>query len=381
VTEPPRRSESAAQLPPEVSTRQATGRFMILFAIFAVLSIVGFAWLLRGTDDAAQLWQSIGRQPWWFYGLVAAASALLIFAEVVRVMVHGRAVAVAMPFRTAFDATIANNFMSWLSPGGLLGEPAATYVMAKYGTPIDGALLAAYVKFVISFAFIMALAFAGIALGFSPPFPLTLTISVLSGIGIFVALAALLVGGAMFPQQSGALVAKLEQRIHRSWIARGRLRGINNAIFTVAKESIIRLSALRQRGTRWLLPVLLSHVGYYVAYACIMLAIAHGLTPGQHLDSYAVVMRGFVYLSFLHILPTPGGTAIGEMAAHAFFASTFGRGLDVEYVLWFRAATLYLHVAFGLVYLPLIGVWRGVLGKRLWSGKTSTPSSSTNTAP
>ncbi len=350
----------------EASRSQANRRFVFLFAIFAVLSVLGFAYLMRGNTDAAALWHSLGVQQWWFYVIVAAASALLIAAEVARVMVHGWALGVAMPARTAFDATIANNFMSWLSPGGLLGEPAATYVMARYGTPVDAALLIAYVKFVISFAFILTLAGTGIALGYSPPFPLTLTVSLISGISLFVALMALLVGGAMWPTQSRAWLARLHGRVTQGWLGGGRRGAVVLAIYRTADESVARLSALRARGARWLLPVLLSHVGYYCAYAGIMLAIAYGLAPDDDVANSAFVMRGFVYLGFLHILPTPGGTALGEIAAHAFFASTFGRGLDVQFVLWFRIATLYAHVGFGLLYLPAIGVWRGVLGRRLW---------------
>ena len=358
--------QRAAAVPREASRGQANRRFAFLFTLFAVLSVAGFAWLLRGDADTAAVWRSLGQQPWWFYVLVAAASALLIAAEVLRVMVHAWAIGVAMPARTAFDATIANNFMSWLSPGGLLGEPAATYVMARYGTPVDAALLIAYVKFVISFAFILGLAGAGITLGYSPPFPMTLTVSLISGIGLFVSLLALLVGGAMWPTQSRAWLHSWHDRGARTWLGRGRRGAILSAMYRTADDSVARLSALRARDARWLVPVLLSHIGYYCAYAGIMLAVAYGLAPNANVADTELVMRGFVYLGFLHILPTPGGTALGEIAAHAFFVSTFGRGLDVQFVIWFRIATLYAHVGFGLFYLPAIGVWRGVLSRRLW---------------
>ncbi|MBK7536179.1 MAG: flippase-like domain-containing protein [Myxococcales bacterium] len=339
--------------------------------------MAGFVWATGG--DAAEaagasgagarraLWRSLGAQSVGFYVAVALVSALLIAVEVARVVIHARAIELPMRWRVAFDATIANNFMSWLSPGGLLGEPAATYVMARAGVALDGGIVVAYLKFVISFAFILALAGAGIALGYSPAFPLVLTMSLVSGISVFVGLVGLLLAGAMVPGRSIAAIQRARARVARGWLGRGRRGRALARALQVAQDTVERLALLRRRGVRWLWPVLLSHVAYYVAYGVIFVVVGHGVARGGELASAELMMRGFVYLGFLHLLPTPGGTALGEAAAHAFFASTFGRGDDVAFVLWFRVATLYAHVAFGVIYLPLIGVWRGVLGQR-WVG-------------
>src|SRR5436309_3477159 len=75
---------------------------------------------------------------------LAAIAAAVIAAEVYRLVVFGRVLGVPVGLRTAFDASMANNLFSWISPGGALGEPAAVYMMSRRGVPTDAALAIAF---------------------------------------------------------------------------------------------------------------------------------------------------------------------------------------------------------------------------------------------
>ena len=70
---------------------------------------------------------------------------------------------------------------------------------------------------------------------------------------------------------------------------------------------------------------------------------------------------------FTYVLPTPGGAGISEGTAEAFFGTVLSPQDAVVVVLAFRTLTFYLHIALGLVYLPIVGggeAMRGILERR-----------------
>src|SRR5262249_54215924 len=158
------------------------------------------------------------------------------------------------PARTAFDTTVANHLCSWLSPGGLAGEPAAVYVMHLRGMPVDAAVAIMFAKFATSFAVIYGTSAVLLFSGYGPAIPsgTILPIAIASLIGVVV--CGTLVAGAIWPSGVGRALARFEAWLLRRWLMRGPVaRRAVTAAIGVTRRSIERLALFRTAGLRaWL---------------------------------------------------------------------------------------------------------------------------------
>lgn len=311
-------------------------RFALLLVAFVALTAAGVWWAAPPRDQLSRTWDELVSLGAGNVALLVGLGFAAIAAEMVRLVVFGRILGVEVRWRAAFDASVANDLFSWISPGAVLGEPASVYVMTKRGVPPDAALAITFGKFATSFALIMGAACVLLALGYGPPIPGWATASIVATIGFGVVLVGGFVVAAWWPA--------VGMRVFGHW--------------ELARRSIDRLAPYRQSGLAGWLAVTGSHVLYYGAYIGLLVAL------GVMFDATSVgtlVAIAIVYQAFTYIAPTPG---IAEASAGAFFAGVLGDAHAFAVVLLFRALTAYLQIVLGLVYLPLGGMLRGLLASR-----------------
>ncbi len=334
-------------------------RFAAMLTGFAAFTALGVYWAAPDRETLARSGRELAALGWTNAVLLGAAAIAILSAEMIRLIVFGRVLGVRVGLRAAFDASIANDLFSWISPGAVLGEPAAVYVMARRGVPVDAALVISFGKFATSFAFFMGLAGLLVALGFGPEIADWAVASIVATIGFGVALVGSFVVGAMFPAATLRAIAAAE-----AWAARRRLarrpwaqRAIT-ASAGVARRSVERLARFRRGGAAGWLAMLGSHVLYYGSYVGLLVVLAWLFgTP----SAGAAVPVAIIYQAFTYIAPAPG---IPEAGAAAFFGALLPGGGAFVVVLLFRALTAYFQVALGLVYLPVIGALRAILERR-----------------
>jgi glycosyltransferase 2 family protein len=330
-----------------------------MLASFLVLTALGIAWALPDSDGVRASLIALTALGWPSLVLLGVLALAIVAAEMHRLVVIGRVMGVRVGAWASFDATIANNLLSWLTPGGALGEPAAIYMLGRHGVPLDGALLISFGKLATSLAFILVLSFLLLALGFGPAIAPWAFIPLVTAIGCSVLLMGLLVLGAFWPAATTRLITEIETWLsHRSISQRPGPARLISTLAATARGAVDRLSTFRRGGARGSLSILTSHILYYGAYVGLIVALA--LMFGAR-STAALVPVAVIYLGFLYIAPTPGASGLAEASAVVFFGSMVPEGNAFVVVVLFRALTCYLHVLFGVVYLPLVGALRGVL--------------------
>jgi len=311
-------------------------RFALLLVLFVVLTAAGVWWAAPPRDQLARTWDELVGLGVLNAALLVALGLGAIGAEMVRLVVFGRILGVEVRWRAAFDASVANDLFSWISPGAVLGEPASIYVMTKRGVPADAALAITFGKFPTGFGVFMGRAGVLLASGYGRPIPGWATASIVATIGFGV----LLVGGFVVAGWWPAI----GMRVFGRW--------------ELARKSIDRLAPFRQSGLSGWLVLTGTHVLYYGAYIGLLVALGVMFDADQ---LGPLVRISIVYQAFTYIAPTPG---IAEASAGAFFGGVLGDAHAFAVVLLFRALTAYLQIGLGLLYLPVGGMLRGVLASR-----------------
>jgi uncharacterized protein (TIRG00374 family) len=291
--------------------------------------------------------------------LIVVGGALgLVATEALRIAVIGRLVGAAVAPRDAWDAAVANHLMTAITPQVGLGEPTVAYLLHKRGIAWDAAVAIPFIKFTTSLALVFLLGAGLVALGYGPPVEQWIAAS---GLALFLGVAAisvfvLVVSGR--PALARRWIAGL-----RGWCARRRVFAGETwqariaSAAEVATRMIDRLD--RVRGTTWRGAAILCaiHLVYYASYVAPLVGLA--LVLGDP-PIVALVLRSLIYLCFVFAMPTPGGAGPSEAAAGLFFADLVAPADAIVVVVVFRAATFYLQLAIGIVYLPIM-TW---LGKR-----------------
>ena len=325
-------------------------KLALLVTAFVGLTALG-VWYAAPSDDVlARFTSELTALPLGGVVLLVALGLACIATEMFRLMVFGRVLGTRIPARAAFDASLANDLFTWISPGGLLGEPAAIWFMTRRGVPAEVSLAISFGKFATSFALFMGLAAILFAAGFGPEVADWAVISIALAIGFgFVLIGGFLVG-AMWPAFARRLIAWLQGRSQPPAL-RGRLGAL-------LAGSIDRLALFRTAGLSGWLAITGSHLLYYGSYIGLFLALGYVLdargTTGE------LVGTSIVYQAFAYIAPAPG---IPEAGAHVFFDDLFPGGALVVVIL-FRGITAYAQVLLGLIYLPIRGVTDALLSRR-----------------
>jgi hypothetical protein len=322
-----------------------------MLAGFVGFTALGVWWAAPSGPTLARTLRELGELGPVNAVILAALALALLWVEVVRLIVFGRVLGVPVGARAGFDAAIANDLFSWISPGGFLGEPAVIFMMARRGVPWDAALAISFGKFATSFALFMGGAGVLVALGYGPSVAGWAVGSVVAAIGFGVLLIGAFVAGALRPGPALRLVARFENR--------GRVIA---ASARIARRSIERLSRFRDASALGWIAMLGSHVLYYGSYVALLVVLGHlfGARSVGELIPLAIIYQAFTYIA-----PAPG---IPEAGAIAFFGGVLSEGDAFVVVLLFRALTAYFQVALALIYLPVIGALRSILERRTPEG-------------
>ena len=317
------------------------------------LTALGILWAAPSPELLRASWRQAKGLSWPTLVALAVMSIGLFGAQMQRVIVFGRALGVRIGLRAALDATIADNFFSWLTPGAFLGDPITIYMLRRNGVPVEVGAIIAFGEFATGFAFIMGLASLLVALGFGPAISPWVGASFASALGFGALVMLGLVLGAFWPEATLARIERLERRL-LGWrlCSSPRAQRMVRALAAGVTGSVQRLAQFRRAGAPGSLALLLSHVVYYGTFIGIfvVLAVAFGAPSWTEVLPVAIIFQAFLY-----IVPTPGGAGFGEASAAVFFGRFLPGGKALAVVLLFRMLTFYLHVLAGLVYLPITG--------------------------
>ncbi len=334
-------------------------RFAAMVTGFVVLTALGAWWAAPDRETLARSVRELAALGWANAVLLGVLALALLAAEMIRFFIFGRVIGVRVSPRAAFDAAIANDLFSWISPGGVLGEPAAIYVMTRRGVPLDAALVISFGKFATSFALFMGGTAILVGLGHGPEISDPIVALIVWTFGFGVVLVGSFTVGAMAPAASlraidAAEAWALRRRLAaRPWAARAIA-----ATARVSRSAVERLAWFRRGGVAGWLAIVGSHLLYYGTYVGVIVLLAHLLGAPSMGDfvPVAIVFQAFTYMALV-----PG---VPEAAAVAFFGTLLPAGDAFVVVLLFRALTAYFQVALGLVYLPVIGALRAILERR-----------------
>lgn len=326
-------------------------KLALLVGAFAGLTALGVWYAAPSGDVLATFTGELSALPIGGVLLLVALGLACIATEMFRLMVFGRVLGTTISARAAFDASLANDLFTWISPGGLLGEPAAIWFMTRRGVPAEVSLAISFGKFATSFALFMGLAAILLAAGFGPAVADWAVVSIALTIGFGLVLIGGFLVGAVWPAFARRAIGWL-QGTSQPPAVRGRLGAL-------LARSIDRLVLFRTAGPSGWLVITGSHLLYYGSYVGLFLALGYLFdargTTGE------VVGTSIVYQAFAYIAPAPG---IPEAGAHVFFDELFPGGGALVVVILFRGITAYAQVLLGLIYLPIRGVTDALLSRR-----------------
>src|SRR5262245_35240411 len=242
-------------------------RFVALLVGFAALTALGLWWAAPPSGAIARSLRELVSLGPGAIALLGALALAVVGAEMLRFCVIGRALGVRVSARAAIDATVANNLMTWISPGGLLGEPAAVYMLGRRGVAWDAALVICFGKFATSFAFIMGLACVLLALGHGPHVATWAVAPIAATVALGVVLIGTLVVAALSPAAAHRRIGAFDGRLAGGPRAR---RGMPPS----ARGRIDRLAGFGRCGAPGRLAIFASHLVYYGAYVGLLVALA-----------------------------------------------------------------------------------------------------------
>lgn len=302
-------------------------------------------------DSLRAAWSRLAGAPVATIAIIVGGALGLVTTEAVRIAGIGRLVGARISPRDAWDAAVANHVMTAITPQVGLGEPTVAYLLGKRGVPWDAAVAIPFIKFTTSLAFVFAIGAGLVLAGFGPP---VATWIAASGIAVFVAIAVtttvILVACAR-PGVARRVIAALRTWLsRRRWLASDAWQARIARVADIAERMIDRLDGVRR--TTWRGASILGaiHLVYYASYIAplVGLAVVLGDPPLLGLS-----LRAVIYLCFVFAIPTPGAAGPSEAAAGVFFGDLVPPADALVIVVVFRAATFYLQVAIGVVYLPI----------------------------
>ncbi len=331
-------------------------RLAAMLVGFVGCTALGVWWATPSREVLARMWDELVGLGTANVAILVALAALVLAAEMIRLWVFGRAIGVHVGIRAAFDASIANDLFTWISPGGMLGEPISVYVMARRGVPADAALVISFGKFATSFAFIMGTAGVLLGLGYGPPIAAWAIVSIVATIAFGVVLCGSFLVGAVWPVTSLRWIDRTESWLgRRRWLRGPRGRRAVAASARLGRSSVERMTRFRAAGLAGWLAMFASHGLYYGAYVGLLVVLAQ-MFGAQALGP--ILPLAIVYLAFTQIAPAPG---IAEAGAGIFFGQLLSDSGALAVVVLYRALTAYLQIALALIYLPLVGALRTIL--------------------
>jgi uncharacterized membrane protein YbhN (UPF0104 family) len=346
-------------------TRSAQGvaRLAFFLALWLVLVAAGAAWAVRASGVSAADVRRLATLPASTILILGLLFVGLYAADVYRYRLLGEAAGVRVGLRAALDASVANYFFGWLTPGGAFGAPGAIVVLARRGVPWDAAVVIAFAKSITGTVFLLLLAFLALAAGLGPDFSPEIRWVLATGSGVVALMMAVPMVAAFFPRRSVAWIDRLEERLGGRAAGEGgswRTRAVA-ATARGLRQAVERLAQLRAGGVATAARLAWGHLAFFAAFIGVAAVLARALGAGSWPRAVGV---STVYLAFSYLAPTPGGAGLSEAAAVHFFGAILPPPEAVVVGLLARALTFYLQIAVGAVYLPITGVLGEILASK-----------------
>jgi uncharacterized protein (TIRG00374 family) len=313
---------------------------------------IGAIGIYLGAPDLGVLrtaWSRLGEVRLAAIAIILGGAIGLVMTEALRIAIIGRLVGARISPRDAWDAAVANHVMTAVTPQVGLGEPTVAYLLGKRGVPWDAAVAIPFIKFTTSLALVFVLGTALLVLGFGPP------------VGRWTGVAGILWFLAISVITSVVIVVCARPATAQRWITRisgwfGRRRWFRSTTWQaritsaaeVSSRTVDRVAGVRRTSWRGAVLLALAHLVYYASYVAPLVGVA--LVLGDP-PLVTLALRALVYLCFIFALPTPSGPS--EAAAAMFFGDLVPPTDAIIVVAVFRAATFYLQLMIGALYLPI----------------------------
>jgi hypothetical protein len=332
-------------------------RFALYALVFIVCCAAGIAWSISrsGTRPADLLrlrdisFQHVLLLVFWFVATY--------FTDALRYRWLAWTLGIPLSWKTAIDTSLASFFFSWISPGAILGGPAALFILGTGGVPWDFATLLAFGKGFFGTVVLLMTAFLVLACGIGPVLPATLQLTMAGGALLFGLFGLFFLIAGLAPRPASAFLSAgfkiLGPRLAGLSPRLGHLTTAAEAALTGAVE---KLGHFGKRGLSGLMAILLSNFLYFAAFIGTAVTLLHAFGAPSLLRATGA---SIVYLGFIYVAPTPGGAGLAEAGISPFFAGVLPGAQAVVPVLLFRVFTIYLQIFTGFWYFLLTG--------RLWS--------------
>jgi glycosyltransferase 2 family protein len=318
--------------------------------VFLLISLAGFAVTFLYGKDPAQSLAAIGhlKWPWLLVGIVLASMDWI--GGGLRLWVVTRVVHPNPPLKGMILAGGMSAWASYLTPLQSGAGPMMIYTARRYGVPVAVAMTSTLMTFIATVLFFALagpfaiLLGAGRALGSKDAIlGLSLYDLFIGSLGVFVGLAALLIGVMVFPRPISALVHRLA-----GWAGRkhervaARLEGLRAGI-DQAHASLVQFNT--PKGWLALLWATLlsgpSHANKLLAGYVAM------RTLGIQAHFVDILLLQTLITFLLYFAPTPGASGIAEVLAALIMASYVPKPLTPLYTFLWRLILSYYTIAFG----------------------------------
>ncbi len=338
-------------------------RVVLFITLSLVLILGGAAWAIRRSGVSAADLKALMELPAGTLLAVAALCAAIYGTDVYRYQALGRALGVTVGARAALEASIANFFFAWTTPGAALGAPAAIVMLKRRGVAWESATLISLGKSFLSTAIVLALAFIALAAGIGPALGPEIHAVLVAGTGAVTLVLGLGLADVFFPGRFLGFVDRAEVWARRRGLVTGgpasRLKGrILTGLARGLRDLISRLAYLRRAGLAAVLKIAASQLAFFAVYVAVAVVLAAALEADSLVRAAGA---STVYVAFSYVAPTPGGAGLSEAAATLFYGSILPPARAVILALLFRALTFYLQIAVGILYLPFAGGWKEIL--------------------
>jgi len=271
----------------------------------------------------------------------------LYVTDIWRYQVLAAALGRRIGFFTGLEVSIANDFFSWITPGAAMGAPAATYVLGKKGMPWDVAGIICFAKSMLGSAILVIMALAILILNLGPSMPSALIAILIWGFSVILLIIGVPIIAAIRLSASVALISSWEARLASGNNRFIKVKHYTRALLVILRQSIERLAKLESNAA-WIVKVSLIHIPYILVFAGMLTIILWDFSRSY---SSIALFGSIEYLAFTYVAPTPGAAGLSEASAAGFFSQLLSPAQALVAVILFRACTIYLHIAVGMIYI------------------------------
>ena len=337
--------------PPERSAPTAPKHRLWWIALLIAGGAAGIYLGAPDSDVLHQAWHRLAAVRAQAIAIVIGGALGLVATEALRIAAIGRLVGARVSPRDAWDAAVANHVMTAVTPQVGLGEPTVAYTLGKRGIPWDAAVAIPFIKFTSSLALVFILGAALVMAGFGPDVDARIrALSVVWFLAIAV-ITIVVIGVCANPATARRWIGRIAGWLsRRRWFASPAWQARIDSAAQVTIRTADRLAGVRRGNWRSAVVLAVVHLIYYASYVAPLVCLACVLGDPPLV---ALFLRSLVYLCFVFAMPTPGGTGPSEAAAAVFFGDLMPPADAIIAVAVFRAATFYLQLAIGALYLPI----------------------------